>query len=94
LTSGERRSSVRSPRFEAGPADGPSKVIHGRGTAPENIPSPAPLPKAAGKLAVSGVPWIELESKADLRFKGAAADREYGVMPMYRIRDQRYSIYW
>jgi hypothetical protein len=78
----------------AGPADGPNRVIHGRATAPENIPSPAPLPKAAGKLAASGVPWIELESKADLRFKAAAADGEYAVMPMYRIRDQSYSIYW
>jgi DUF1680 family protein len=78
----------------AGPADGPNRVIHGRATAPENIPPPAPLPKAAGKLAVRGVPWIELESKADLRFKAAAAGAEYRVMPMYRIRDQRYSIYW
>jgi DUF1680 family protein len=78
----------------AGPADGPNRVIHGRATAPENIPPPAPLPKAAGKLAVRGVPWIELESKADLRFKAAAAGAEYRVMPMHRIRDQRYSIYW
>jgi hypothetical protein len=77
----------------AGPADGPRRVIHGRPTAPDNLPPPGPLPKVTA--APSGrATWIELESKADLRFKGAAAAAEYKVMPVYQISAQRYSVYW
>ena len=44
--------------------------------------APLPLPRR---------PMIELESRTELRFK---TDAGYEVLPLYRIQDQRYSIYW
>ena len=74
-----------------GPADGPSKIIHSGDTAPKNPPAPDPLPKAG-----AGAPeqWVKSESKSELRFKAGGADKQYELLPMYQIRDQRYSVYW
>jgi uncharacterized protein len=78
----------------AGPPDGPARVIHGRATAPDNIPPPDPLPEVGTEPAAGVVSWVELQSKQDLRFRAAAAGTEYEVLPLYRIGEQRYSIYW
>jgi hypothetical protein len=38
--------------------------------------------------------WVQSESKSDLHFSVAGEGKKYDVMPMYRIRDQKYSVYW
>ena len=82
----------------AGPPDGPERVIHSGDTSPKNVPSPDPLPKAPATRAASPETspetWIATESKADLRFQAKGEGAAYKLMPMYQIRDQRYSIYW
>jgi hypothetical protein len=74
-----------------GPVDGPSKIIHSGDTSPKNPPTAEPLPKAG-----AGAPeqWVKSESKSELRFKAAGEDKQYELLPMYQIRDQRYSVYW
>ena len=54
-----------------GPADGPSKVIHSGATAPDNLPSPDPLPKTFADPGIGPDQWVQTESKAELRFKVA-----------------------
>jgi DUF1680 family protein len=78
----------------AGPTDQANREIHGRPTAPEHLPPPASLPKAPAEPAIKPGAWVELESKADLRFKAAGADTRYELIPLYQIREQRYSVYW
>jgi hypothetical protein len=78
----------------AGPADVPSRVIHSGDTSPHNLPAADPLPKPAAAAGAAPDQWIEVESKQDLRFKAACEGAKYDVMPMYRVRDQRYAIYW
>jgi uncharacterized protein len=78
----------------AGPGDGPKRVIHGRPTGPENIAPPEALPKAAAADTAHGPTWVELESREDLRFRAATPGGPQRLIPMYRIRDERYSVYW
>ena len=76
-----------------GPADGPSKVIHSGATAPDNLPSPDPLPKTFADPGIRPDQWVQTESKSELRFKVAGEGAKYELMPMYQIRDQRYAVY-
>jgi uncharacterized protein len=79
----------------AGPADGPMKTIHGRPTTPgKELPKPDPLPKVAANSDVKTEQWVQTDSKSEMRFSVAGEGKKYDVMPMYRIRDQKYSIYW
>jgi hypothetical protein len=78
----------------AGPPDGPDRVIHSGDTSPKNLPAPDLLPKAASGSGVGPEQWVQTESKSELRFKVAAEGAKYELMPMYRIRDQRYAVYW
>ncbi len=64
-----------------GPKDGPTKFIHGRDTAPKIDGRPAPLPAFSE---------ITVKSRAGLGF--AAADNA-PVIPMYKVEDQKYSVY-
>lgn len=73
------------------PHDDAVRVIHSGETAPKAVPDAAPLPKIAGGHASD---WVQDTSKADLRFKATAENAKYDLMPMYQIRDQRYSVYW
>jgi hypothetical protein len=77
----------------AGPGDGPLRVVHGRPSGPENIPPPGPLPKVATDAARTAA-WVELESKEELRFRAPSEGGARKLMPMYRVRDERYSVYW
>jgi len=77
----------------AGPAEG-NRVIHTGATAPDNIPAADPLPKAAAASDAKTEEWVQIESKPELRFKAAGESAKYELMPMYQVRDERYSIYW
>jgi DUF1680 family protein len=72
----------------AGPADGPSKIIPDGSTVPKGLAKPDQLPKAAGAN------WVSTESTGELRFKAAAESGSLDVLPMYEVRDQKYSVYW
>ncbi len=79
----------------AGPADGPMRIIHGRPTTPgKELPPPDALPKIAAGPDVKTDQWVQTDSKSDMRFSVAGEGKKYDVMPMYRIRDQKYSVYW
>ncbi|MFP5236779.1 MAG: beta-L-arabinofuranosidase domain-containing protein [Acidobacteriota bacterium] len=78
-----------------GPQDGPTKIIHGRGTTPPHAPKPDPLPKIDKPGAKDAVDWIEpAGSSTNLRFKASANGQTQTLMPMYQIEDQRYAVYW
>ena len=78
-----------------GPADGPTKIVHGRGTTPPGVSAPLPLPKvSAAGAGRKGAGWVETVSSPEMRFKAAGQDRTYNMLPMYQIEDQRYSVYW
>jgi DUF1680 family protein len=77
----------------AGPADGPMRVIHGRDTAPKDLPAAAPLPKVAASERAATDQWIQVHSPSELRFAAAGEARIYDLVPMNQIRDQRYAIY-
>ncbi len=79
----------------AGPVDGPMKIIQGRPTTPgKELPPPDALPKIAAGPEVKTDQWVQTDSKSDMRFSVAGEGKKYDVMPMYRIRDQKYSVYW
>ena len=78
----------------AGPADGPMKVLHGRGTEPKDLPTVAPLPKIAAAPDAGTEQWVQVDSPSDLRFSVAGESTKYSLMPMYEIGDQKYSVYW
>ena len=77
-----------------GPAAGPDKILHGRGTTPQKVQPPIPLPSVKRKPDADGADWVSVESARDLRFSASAQDKSYQLMPMYRIQDQRYTVYW
>ncbi len=78
----------------AGPPDGPQRVVHGRPTEPKDIPASSPLPRSPGARDAVVKQWIQIESRAELRFGVAGESAKYQLLPMYQIGDQRYSIYW
>jgi len=77
-----------------GPADGPLRVIHGRDTVPKDLPVASAMPQITGAQDKDTKHWIQVESATELNFTCSGEDRKYNLMPMYRIQDQRYSIYW
>jgi uncharacterized protein len=72
----------------AGPADGPSKIIPDGSTVPKGLAKQDPLLKAAG------ADWVTVESAGELRFKATGESGSFELLPMYEVRDQKYSIYW
>jgi hypothetical protein len=48
---------------------------------------------AAGKDSVKTENWVQVESSADLRFKASGASGTLDLTAMYKIRDERYSVY-
>jgi len=38
--------------------------------------------------------WIKVDSASDLRFTADDGHTKLNLMPLYQIRDQRYSVYW
>ena len=78
----------------AGPADGPMRVIHSGETVPKNLPAVSPIPKVTGTKDEDTKQWIQAESTAELKFVAAGETEKHHLIPMYQIRDERYSIYW
>ena len=76
------------------PADGPMRVIHSGDTVPKNLPPVSPLPKVASPPERDKKQWIHVESPSELRFTAAGESAKCNLIPMYQIREQRYSIYW
>jgi len=71
-------------------------VIHSGATAPKDLPPAERLPevKAAGdKDGVKPNDWAQVESSAELRFKASGANGTLDLTAMYKIRDERYSVY-
>ena len=85
---------VLAANLGAGPADGPMRVIHGRGTEPKDIPKGNPLPRLAATRETSVKQWIQIESPMELRFAVTSESAKYQLLPMYEVGDQRYSVYW
>ena len=79
---------VLAVNLGAGPVDGPSKIIPDGSTVPKGLAKPDAFPKAAG------ADWVAVESAGELRFKAAAASGSLDVLPMYAVKDQKYSVYW
>jgi hypothetical protein len=77
----------------AGPADEPGKVILGGDPWAKNRPTADPLPKVAAAPYAEIKQWIQIESPSELRFTAAGESAKYQLIPMYRIGDQRYSVY-
>jgi len=72
----------------AGPTDGPSKIIPDGSTVPKGLAKADALPKAAG------ADWVTVESAGELRFKAGAEGAQYDLLPMYKVPDQKYGVYW
>lgn len=72
-----------------GPTAGPTKIITGRATAPEGLAAPAALPSVKG---ASPVDWLRPVQGSSAHFQSTADGT--AVMPLYQIRDQKYSVYW
>ena len=88
---------VLAARLGAGPADGPGKIIHSGETVPKNLPPAEKLPEVkalAGKDNVKPDDWIQVNSADELHFNAAGASGAYDLTAMYKIRDERYSVYW
>jgi hypothetical protein len=77
-----------------GPTEEAFRVIHSGDTIPKNLPAASPLPKAAAAGDANTTQWIQVDSAPELRFTAAGGDVKYSLMPLYRIGDQRYSVYW
>jgi len=84
---------VLATNLGAGPSDQAYRVIHSGDTVPKALPPASPLPKVASPQDADTKQWIQVESASDLHFTGAGESTKYDLIPMYQIRDQRYSIY-
>jgi hypothetical protein len=87
---------VLAAKLGPAPMDEPSRVIHSGDTVPKNLPPPEKLPEvkvAAGKDRARPDDWVQVDSSADLRFKAPTASGDLDLTAMYKIRDERYSVY-
>ncbi len=78
----------------AAPSDGPMRVIHSGDTVPKNLPHADSLPCVAVAQRGDAKQWIQIESSSKLHFAASGVSARYNLIPMYKVRDQRYSVYW
>jgi hypothetical protein len=52
------------------------------------------LPKVAAMPDAVTKQWIQVESSSEPRFTVAGESAKYQLLPMYKIDNQRYSVYW
>ena len=76
------------------PVDEPMRIIHSGDTVPKNLPAASPAPKVAVSHDTATKDWIHAESATGLNFTCSSENHKYNVIPMYQVRDERYSIYW
>jgi hypothetical protein len=87
---------VLAAKLGAGPTEEPGRVIHSGATVPKNLPPAGKLPEvkaAAGKDSVKPDNWVQVDSLADLRFRAFGVSGSLDLTAMYKIRDERYSVY-
>lgn len=77
----------------AGPAGGPTRILQGD-TYPRQEPAADPLPKTPASANAKIDQWTQADSASELRFSATGENGKYELVPMYQIRDERYSIYW
>jgi len=77
-----------------GPTGESGKVFLGGDPWAKNLPTADPLPKIAATPDADTGRWIAINSPSELRFTASGENAKYQLMPMYRIGDQRYSVYW
>ena len=71
------------------------RVIHSGETVPKNLPAASPIPKVTGTKDEDTKQWIQAEPTAEMgKFVAAGETEKHHLIPIYQIRDQRYSIYW
>jgi DUF1680 family protein len=78
----------------AAPSEGPYHIIHSGDTVPKNLQAALSLPKVATTPDAITGQWVQVDSPSELRFTVAGDSAKHQVLPMYQIRDQRYSVYW
>ena len=73
--------------------EGLTETMRQGGDNPPDMPKP---PDAPEFVAESALPqsWIELTSKTPLTFRTKGQSRDVTMMPLSRIVDQRYGVYW
>ena len=78
----------------AGPLEEPYRIIHSGDTVPKKLPAASPLPKVAAMPDAGTKQWIQVESASEPRFTVAGESAKYQLLPMCKIDNQRYSVYW
>jgi hypothetical protein len=63
------------------------------GDNPPDLPKPPAAPEFVGKLNDPGS-WIEMVDKPPLTFRTEGQSRDVTMLPLSRITDQRYGVYW
>jgi hypothetical protein len=76
----------------AGPTEEGSRYLHD--PFPAHIPPADPLPKIVASSDAKPAQWIQATSSSGLHFRAEGENSKFGVMPLYQIQNQRYSVYW
>ena len=87
---------VLAAKLGAGPTDEANRVIHSGATVPKNLPPAEKLPEVkaiASKDSAKPDEWVQVDSSADFRFKAFGVNGSLDLTAMYKIRDERYSVY-
>ena len=74
-----------------GPTEQGSRHLHD--PFPAQIPPADPLPKIAVPSDAKSAQWIQATSSSGLHFTAEGETSKFGVMPLYQIQNQRYSVY-
>jgi len=73
--------------------EGLTEEMRRGGDNPPEMPEPPEAPEFVGESRDPGA-WIELAAKPPLAFRTKGQSRDISMLPLYRIVDQRYGVYW
>jgi DUF1680 family protein len=73
--------------------EGLTEAMRQGGDNPPEMPQPPDAPEFVAEPALPPA-WIELTSKTPLTFRTKGQSRDVTMMPLSRIVDQRYGVYW
>jgi uncharacterized protein len=66
----------------------------GQGPDMDRLP-PLPLPRFRGEAQKDDVPaWVRKDADAELVFHSVGQSKEFALRPLYKVLDERYSVYW